>query len=360
MKINSILIAASLASMFVASVDVLAQDGSITSQVADAVLSPFEPQMPSLNGATLWLNSAPLTSEQLRGKVVVVAFWNYTCINWIRELPYVRAWAEKYKRNGLVVIGVHSPEFEFEKDPENVRRALSEMRIDYPVAMDSKHVIWDAFDNQYWPALYFVDSQGRVRHHHFGEGEYEASELLIQKLLVEAGVTGFDHATVPPHPEGVEASADWDSLRSPETYIGYDRAENFNSSAIEVRDESVVYPFPVKLALNNWALGGDWTVKMQAAYLNKAGGRIAYQFHARDLHVVMGPAVKGTEVRFRILIDGHVPGPDHGVDVDGGGNGTVTEQRLYQLVRQKSSVKDRRFEIEFLDPGVEAYSFTFG
>jgi len=314
----------------------------------------------ALEIASEWINSRPLTAAGLRGKVVLIDFWTYTCINWLRTLPYVRAWAAKYKDQGLVVIGVHSPEFEFEKNVENVRRAVKDMRVDYPVAIDSDHAIWRAFKNEYWPALYFIDGQGHIRHHQFGEGEYEQSEKFIQRLLTEAGVSGVSHELVVVDARGAEVAADWDSLRSPENYVGYERTENFASPGGAVSDKPHVYAVPKRLALNQWALAGDWTVGKQATALNQANGRIAYGFHARDLHIVMGPAERGKSVRFRVLIDGQAPGTSHGLDVDDQGNGTVSEQRLYQLIRQPKPIADRLFQIEFLDAGVEAFSFTFG
>jgi thiol-disulfide isomerase/thioredoxin len=321
---------------------------------------PVEGELPSLGGATGWLNSQPLTAGSLRGKVVLVQFCTYTCINWLRTLPYVRAWAEKYTGQGLVVVGAHTPEFPFEKDVDNVRRALKEMRVVYPIAVDSDYAIWRAFNNQYWPALYFVDAQGRVRHHHFGEGEYEQSERVIQQLLAEAGTGGVGRELVSVEARGIEAAADWDSLKSPEKYVGYERTENFASPGGAASDERRVYAAPAQLGLNQWALSGDWTVGKQAVVLNKAGGRIAYSFHARDLNLVMGPAARGTSALFRVALDGQPAAASHGVDVDDRGNGTVTEQRLYQLIRQPKPITDRRFEIEFIDPGVEAFAFTFG
>jgi thiol-disulfide isomerase/thioredoxin len=339
----------------------LAEDKSVVQQMTSAEGQfPIEGVLPSLTSTTEWLNSQPLTAAGLRGKVVLVEFWTYTCINWLRSLPYVRAWAEKYKDQGLVVIGVHSPEFEFEKNVDNVRRAAKDMRVDYPIAIDSDHAIWRAFNNEYWPALYFVDAQGRIRHHQFGEGEYERSERIIQQLLVEAGIGDIGHGLVSVDARGVEASADWDSLKSPENYVGYERTENFVSPGGAVLNKRRVYAAPARLGLNHWALSGDWTVGEQDTVLNKGNGRIAYRFHARDLHLVMGPAERGTSVRFRVLIDGQPPGPAHGIDVDDEGNGTVTEQRLYQLIRQPKPIADRQFEIEFLNPGVEVFAFTFG
>jgi thiol-disulfide isomerase/thioredoxin len=301
-----------------------------------------------------------LTASGLRGKVVLVDVWTYTCINWLRTLPYVRAWAEKYKNQGLVVIGVHAPEFAFEKNIDNVRRAAKEMKVNYPIAIDNDFAIWRALKNEYWPALYFVDARGKIRHHQFGEGEYEQSERIIQQLLAEAGTGGIGHELVSVDARGAEAAADWGSLKSPENYVGYERTENFASPGGAVLDKRRVYAVPARLRLNQWALSGDWTVQKQATVLNKVNGRIAYRFHARDLHLVMGPAAPGTSVRFRVLIDGQSPGAAHGIDVDDQGNGKVTEQRLYQLIRQPKPIADRLFEIEFLDSGVEAFAFTFG
>ena len=317
-------------------------------------------ELASVERANEWLNSPPLTASALRGKVVLIDFWTYTCINWLRTLPYVRAWAEKYRDQGLVVIGVHSPEFSFEKNVNNVRWAAKEMRVDYPIAVDSDYVIWRAFKNQYWPALYFIDAQGRARHHHFGEGAYEQSEMIIQRLLAEAGAGGIGDDLVSIDARGLEAAADWGSLKSPENYVGYERTQNFASPGGAVLDKPRVYEFPARWRLNNWALSGNWTVKKEAAVLNEPNGRIAYRFHARDVHLVMGPAAPGTSVRFRVLIDGQPPGAAHGADVDEQGNGTVTEQRLYQLIRQPKPIADRQFEIELLGSGVEAFAFTFG
>ena len=317
-------------------------------------------ELASLERANEWLNSPPLTASALRGKVVLIDFWTYTCINWRRTLPYVRAWAEKYRDHGLVVIGVHAPEFSFEKSINNVGWAVKDMRVEYPVAVDNELVIWRAFKNQYWPALYFIDSQGRVRHHYFGEGSYEQSEMIIQALLAEAGIGGIDRQPVSVDAQGVEAAADWRSLMSPENYVGYERTQNFASPGRATLDKPRIYELPARLRLNEWALSGDWTVKKETAALNKENGSIAYRFHARDLHLVMGPAAPGTSVRFRVLIDGQPPGTAHGIDVDEQGHGTVTEQRLYQLIRQPKPIADRQFEIEFLGSGVEVFAFTFG
>jgi thiol-disulfide isomerase/thioredoxin len=337
-----------------------AEDKTMAQKILTATLRPAEEgEMPSFGGATAWLNTQPISATDLRGKVVLVQFWTYTCINWLRTLPYIRAWAAKYKGQGLVVIGAHSPEFGFEKNLDNVRQAVMDMRIAYPVAVDSDFAIWRAFNNQYWPALYFVDARGHIRHHQFGEGDYEQSELILQQLLAETGSGGINHDLVSVDAIGAEAAADWSSLKSPENYLGYERTENFTSPGV-VLDKSRVYAAPTRLGLNQWALWGDWTVTKQNIALNKVNGRIAYRFHARDLHLVMGPAARGSAVQFRVLIDGEPPGAAHGHDVDQQGNGTVTEQRLYQLVRQPGPITDRLFEIEFLDSGVEAFVFTFG
>jgi thiol-disulfide isomerase/thioredoxin len=321
---------------------------------------PIEGKLPALGSVTEWLNSQPLMTDGLRGKVVLVQFWTYTCINWLRTLPYVSAWAEKYRDQGLVVIGVHTPEFAFEKDVANVRQAAKDMRVVYPIAIDNDYAIWRAFKNQYWPALYFVDAQGHIRHHQFGEGEYEQSERIIQQLLAEAGFARLSHEVVSVDARGVEAAADWDSLKSPENYVGYARTENFASPGGAVVDKPRLYAAPARLGLNQWALSGDWTMKKQFTALNQANGRIACRFHARDLHLVMGPAARGGSVRFRVLIDGEPPGARHGIDVDAQGGGTITQQRLYQLIRQPKPITDQQFEIEFLDSGVEAFAFTFG
>jgi thiol-disulfide isomerase/thioredoxin len=332
----------------------------VVQQMASAVRLPVEGELPSLGNATEWLNSPPLTATALRGKVVLIDFWTYTCINWLRTVPYVRAWAEEYADQGLVVIGVHTPEFDVEKDPDNVRGAVRDRGIDYPVVIDNEYAIWRAFDNRYWPALYFVDARGRVRHHQFGEGDYERSERVIQQLLAEAGVEGSGHDLVPVDARGVEAPADWANLASPENYVGYERTEHFASPGGAVEDRRQVYDVPERLARNHWALSGNWTVQPRAAVLDDADGGIVYRFHARDLHLVMGPVERGTSVRFRVRLDGRPPGAAHGADVDDRGDGTVTGQRLYQLIRQPGPVMDRQFEIQFLDPGVQALVFTFG
>ena len=316
--------------------------------------------MPSLAGATGWLNSPPLSAEGLRGKVVLVQFCTYSCINWLRTLPYVRAWADKYRDQGLVVIGVHTPEFEFEKNVDNIRWAAKDMRVGYPIAIDSDYAVWRAFRNNAWPAQYLVDTQGSIRHQHVGEGEYDSSERAIQKLLTEAGARGIGRELVAVDARGAEVAADWGNLRSPETYVGYERTQNFSSPGGALPDKRRAYTAPAQLRLNHWALSGDWTVGKQATMLNKANGRIACRFHARDLHLVMGPATPKTSVRFRVLIDGQAPRAAHGVDVDEQGNGMVIEQRMYQLIRQPKPIAGRQFDIEFLDSGVEAFAFTFG
>jgi len=321
---------------------------------------PVEGELPSLRGATGWLNSPPLTPADLNGKVVLVDFWTYTCVNWLRQLPYVRAWAGKYADDGLVVIGVHTPEFSFEHDAGNVRRAVADRRVDYPVAIDNDYAVWRAFDNHYWPALYFADAQGRIRHHHYGESEYQQSEMVIQQLLAAAGSGGANNDLVSVDASGAEAPADWASLRSPENYVGYERTENFASPGGALPGRPHRYSVPDRLGLNQWALSGDWTVGEEAATANAADGQIACRFHARDLNLVMGPAAPGTSVRYQVLLDGEPPGAASGVDVDGQGFGTVTEQRLHQLVRQPGPITDRTAEIAFPDRGIEAYSFTFG
>jgi thiol-disulfide isomerase/thioredoxin len=316
--------------------------------------------LPSLGGATGWLNSPPLTTADLRGKVVLVDFWTYTCINWLRTLGYVRAWAEKYEDQGLVVVGVHTPEFPFEQDVENVREAAKDMTVEYPVALDSDYAVWRAFSNRYWPAVYIADAEGQIRHHQFGEGGYEECERVIQRLLREAGGEGISDDLVSVADEGFEAQADWTNLESPETYLGYEQAQRLASPVGVALDEPRTYVAPHPLQLNDWALSGDWTVQRRASVLNQAEGRIAFRFHARDVHLVMGPRARGTSVPFRVLVDGEPPDAAHGLDVNEEGHGTVAEQRLYQLIREPGSITDRTFEISYLAPGVEAYAFTFG
>jgi thiol-disulfide isomerase/thioredoxin len=309
---------------------------------------PVEGHLPGFEGATGWLNTPPLTAAALRGKVVLVDFWTYTCINWLRTLGYVRAWAEKYEDQGLVVVGVHTPEFPFERDVDNVRWAAENMRVEYPVALDPDYAVWRAFANQYWPAVYIADAEGGIRHHQFGEGGYEECERVIQQLLREAGGSGVSDDLVSVADEGFEAQADWENLKSPETYLGSDQAQNFVSGD------------GAELRLNQWALSGDWTIERGASVLNEADGSIAFRFHARDVNLVLGPSRRGTSVPFHVLVDGEPPGVAHGLDADEAGQGTVVQQRLYQLVREPRSIADRTFEITFLEPGVEAYVFTFG
>ena len=321
---------------------------------------PVEGTMPALDGATGWLNSPPLTRQSLRGKVVLVDFWTYSCINCLRALPYVEAWARKYKDHGLVVIGVHSPEFAFERDPANVRAAVARLGVTYPVALDSRLAIWQAFNNEYWPAHYFIDAKGRIRAHHFGEGDYAESEQVIRTLLAEAGYRNLPGGSVDPHAGGAEAAADVSDMLSPETYIGTARAENFASGPAKP-DVVADYRTPYPLARNQWGLSGRWIVGNEKAVLAKAGGTISFRFHARDLHLVLGPAADGRPVRVRVTLDGHAPGAAHGVDIDAAGDGVVTAERLYQFIRQPSgAATDHLFRIEFLDPGAAAYSFTFG
>lgn len=314
---------------------------------------------PSLAGAQAWLNSPPLTFEGLKGKVVLVDFWTYSCINCLRSIPYVRAWAEKYRDRGLVVIGVHAPEFAFERNIDNVKNAVASLKIGYPVAIDNDYKIWRSFENQYWPAHYFIDANGKVRHHHFGEGEYAESERVIQTLLAEAGNKNIPSDIVAVKAAGAEAASDSADVQSRETYVGYDRSENFVSPGGVVKDEGHVYAAG-EPQLNDWSLTGNWTVGPERAQLNAPDGSIVYRFHARDLHLVLGPATEGASIRFRITIDGKPPGAAHGMDADADGNGAVTTQRLYQLIRNPDAVADHTFEIRFLDPGVQAYAFTFG
>jgi thiol-disulfide isomerase/thioredoxin len=311
------------------------------------VALPVEGTFPSLDGAVTWFNSKPLRPAELRGKVVLVEFWTYTCVNWLRTLPYVRAWSEKYKDEGLVVIGVHTPEFSFEKDLDNIQRAMRAMDIAYPVAVDSDYAIWNAFDNAYWPAMYFIDAQGRIRHHHYGEGDYDESEHVLQTLLADAGQKHVSQGLVSVEPRGLEVAADWPDVQSPENYLGSARTTGFVARA-------------TALGLNEWTLAGEWTHRTDAVVLDKADGRITYRFHARDVNLIMSPPARGSSVRFRILLDGKPPGDAHGADIDAAGNGTAREQGTYQLIRQHKPIVDRTFEIEFFDPKVAAYDFTFG
>jgi thiol-disulfide isomerase/thioredoxin len=309
--------------------------------------------MPLLGGATGWLNSEPLSPAELRGHVVVVNFWTLTCINWLRQEPYVRAWSQAYRADGLVVIGVHTPEFSFEHQLDLVRQATRARGIDYPVAVDNDYAIWSAFDNHYWPALYFVDSDGIIGDQHFGEGRYEQSERVIQQLL------GIQRELVSVEGVGVEAEADWDHLRTPETYLGYGRGDQFASPDGATFDERRAYELPERLRVNHWALAGEWTIGRESVVLDQAGGTIAYRLRARDAHLVLSPGAR-EPIPFRVLLDGQAPGPSHGVDVDEDGNGVLADGRLYQLVRAHDAVRDRTLEITFWEPGAEAYVFTFG
>jgi thiol-disulfide isomerase/thioredoxin len=309
--------------------------------------------MPSFAGATGWLNSEPLGPAELRGHVVVVNFWTWTCINWLRQEPYVRAWSQAYRDDRLVVIGVHTPEFSFEHDIDGVRRATRERAIDYPVAVDNDYEVWNAFANHYWPALYFVDADGIIRDQHFGEGRYEKLERVIQRLL------GVERQLVSVEGLGVEAAADWDHLRTPETYLGYGRSTHFASRNGAALDEGRAYELPERLLVNRWALAGEWTIGPENIVLDQAGGSIAYRFHARDAHLVLSRGAR-EPIPFRVLLDGEAPGPSHGVDVDEDGNGLLRDGRMYQLVRGHDAVRQRTLEITFLAPGAEAYAFTFG
>jgi cytochrome c biogenesis protein CcdA/thiol-disulfide isomerase/thioredoxin len=315
--------------------------------------------MPDLSGAVAWINSPPLNRDQLQGHVVLVDFWTYSCINCLRSIPYVRAWADKYKDSGLIVLGVHTPEFAFERDQDNVRRAVGELKISYPVALDNDYKIWKAFSNSYWPADYLIDATGRIRFHHFGEGKYDETEQQIQQLLTEHNPQLSVNGLVKVAATGAEAAPDSD-VESPETYVGYERADSFLSPGGFKQDVAHVYSIPKHLELNQWGLSGNWTDHAQVASLDSARGKIVFRFHARDVHLVLGPAPNGKPVRFRLTIDGKAPGANHGVDSDAQGDGKITDQRLYQLIRQKDAIEDRTFEIEFLDPGAQAYAFTFG
>ena len=321
---------------------------------------PSEGRLPGLDGATGWLNSPPLTAADLRGKVVLADFWTYTCINWLRTLAYVRAWDVKYRDRGLVVVGVHTPEFPFERGIENVREAARAMRVGYPIALDSDYSVWRAFGNRYWPAVYIADAEGRIRQHHFGEGAYDECEWAIQMLLCEAGAEGIGDDLVSVEPDGFEAQADWTNLGSPETYVGYEQGRNFASPGGAAFDEPRTYVTPDSLQLNQWAFAGDWTIERRASVLNRADGGITFRFHARDVHLVLRVREPGTTVPFRLLVDGEPPREAHGLDVNEQGHGAVVQSRLYQLVRQRGRIADRTLAIDFRAPGVEAYVFTFG
>ena len=335
-------------------------DANTVEAAAPAIDLKREGAMPSLDGAVKWLNSAPLSTKQLKGKVVVIDFWTYSCINCLRSIPYVEAWWEKYKDDGLVVIGVHTPEFAFEKDVANVQKSLGDLKITYPVAVDSNYAIWNAFHNQYWPAHYFIDATGQIRYHHFGEGKYDESEEVIQQLLKERDGSLKTAGLVQVSGTGAQAAPDSKDVASPETYIGFERQQHYASPESIKQDKSQNYSAPVRPTVNQWGLVGNWNVSGEHATLTAAPGKVIFRFHARDLHLVLGPGKNGKPIRFRVKIDGTAPGQDHGVDTDDSGAGEVKDYRLYQLIRQKGAVEDRTFEIEFLDPGVQAFAFTFG
>jgi thiol-disulfide isomerase/thioredoxin len=320
---------------------------------------PVEGRLPSLDGATGWLNSPPLAPAELRGKVVLASFWTYTCINWLRQLPYVRAWHEKYRDQGLVVVGVHTPEFTFEHDADNVRRAVKELGVEYPVALDDHYEVWQAFDNHFWPALYVADDQGRIRYHHFGEGQYRQTEMVLQQLLAESGADA-GRTIVSPSPQGFEVAADWAGLRTAETYTGWARAEAFASPGRLKPYRRTLYGVPDRLGLNEWALSGEWTVDDEFARAEVAGAGISFRFQARDVHLVMGPPGPETSVPYTVLLDGQPPGAAHGLDVGADGRGEVREPRLHQLIRQPGRVTERTVAITFAEPGVQVYAFTFG
>ena len=321
---------------------------------------PIEGRLASFDGATGWLNTEPLTPEELRGRIVLVDFWTFTCVNWLRTLPYIRAWATKYRDAGLTVVGVHTPEFGFERNIENVIAQSRELGVEYPIAVDSDYGIWRAFANHFWPAAYLADGDGRIRYHHFGEGEYAMTEMVIQQLLLDAGGQGVDQDLVMVEPRGLEVAADWRTLGSPETYLGYRQSSGFAQDGIARFDEAHTYAAPGQLPLNHWGLSGDWTVAGHAAVSNKPGARIAFRFHARDVNLVMGPAPTAGPIPFRVFLDAQPARDAHGTDVDGEGRGDLSEQRTYQLIRQVGRIMDRTFEIEFLAPRAEAYCFTFG
>jgi len=320
---------------------------------------PVEGRLQSFDGAVGWLNSEPLTPESLHGRVVLVDFWTYTCINWLRTLPYVRAWASKYRDAGLTIVGPHTPEFGFEHDLDNIRASLGWFGVDWPIAVDSDYGVWRAFSNHFWPAVYVADTQGQIRFHHFGEGEYEMTEMVIQQLLVEGGATNVPQDLVTVDPQGLEVSADWQEVWSPESYTGYGQATGFAQENVAMFDQPSTYTH-APVSLNQWSLDGNWTVTKLLARSNEPGGRLAYRFHARDVNLVMGPAEPGQSIPFRVSLDGKPPGENRGTEVDADGNGTLVEQRTYQLIRQQDRIDERTFEIEFLGAGAEAYCFTFG
>jgi thiol-disulfide isomerase/thioredoxin len=332
----------------------------MTASAADSKMPlANEGTLPDLRGSIGWLNSSSLGRKSLRGKVVLVNFWTYSCINSLRELPYMKSWAAKYKDAGLVVIGVHTPEFSFERERAKVEMAVSDLKVSYPVPIDSNRIIWQSFNNQYWPANYFIDGKGRIRYHYFGEGDYEESERVIQQLLKENGAAGLDESLIRISANGVEAPPGGD-VESPETYVGYQQAKRFASPERLAQNSRRIYTTPVSPSLNQWGLSGSWNVGAESGILEATPGRILFRFHSRDLHMVLGPVKNGKPIHFKVTLDGGAPGADCGVDSGPDGNGEIKEPRLYQLIRQKGQVKDRTFEIEFLDPGVQAFSFTFG
>jgi len=328
--------------------------------VGDDAQLPVEGHLPSFDGATGWLNSEPLTPQALRGRVVLIDFWTYTCINWLRTAPYVKAWDAKYRDQGLTVIGVHTPEFGFEQNIDNVVAQSRAFGVDYPIAVDSNYGVWEAFANHFWPAIYIADAVGRIRYHHFGEGEYAMTEMVVQQMLLEAGAERVDPELASVDPKGFEVAADWETLRTPETYVGYGRSAGFASPDSAQFNKPHTYPVPPELRLNEWAPSGSWTLAQHAAVSDETGARIGFQFQARDVNLVMGPASRGTKVPFRVLLDGKTPGGSHGFDIDEAGNGTLADQRLHQLIRQPGSIRERLVQIEFLGAGAEAYCFTFG
>jgi len=330
------------------------------SDILDRLHLPFESRLPAFEGATTWLNSEPLTPESLRGRVALVDFGTFTCINWIRTLPYVRAWNETYAAHGLATIGVQTPEFELERNLDSVRRSLAAMDVAYPVVVDNHFRIWDAFANRYWPALYLADHNGRIRYHHFGEGRYDETELAIQRLLRDAGARDVPSDGVAVVPEGIEIEGDPHNDRSPETYIGWARAEGFVSPGGAVADDPHDYSVPNGLRRNQWALTGNWTIGREQAMTNEPGARLVLRFHARDVNLIIAPTSSSAPVRVRVQLDGQRPDDAHGIDTDADGNGIVIEPRLHQLIRQRGSIEDKEIEIEFLDPGAAALCFTFG
>ena len=333
---------------------------SLAHRLAGDQALPDEGPLASFEGATSWLNSEPLTPDGLRGRVVLVDFWTYTCINWLRTLPYVRAWHEKYRDQGLTIVSVHTPEFGFERTVDNIVKQVGRLGVEFPIAVDSDYGVWQSFSNHYWPAVYIADAEGRIRFHHFGEGEYAMQEMVVQELLAQAGATDVDRDLVEVDPQGLEVAADWRTLRSPESYLGYLQSAGFASDAVARYDEAQAYVAHARLPLNSWDLSGTWTYARHASILAEPGGRVAFQFQARDVNLVMGPATAGASIPFRVYLDGELATDAHGTDVSADGSGVLTDQNTYQLIRQSGPIAERRFEIEFLEAGAEAYCFTFG